>query len=36
VELLAEILPLGEELAQTSVRRQVQRVAERTESELGG
>ena len=36
VELLAEILPLGEELAKTSVRRQVQRVAERTESELGG
>jgi hypothetical protein len=35
VELLAEILPLGEELAKTSVRRQVQRVAERTESELG-
>src|SRR5512143_673475 len=35
VDLLAEILPLGEELAKTSVRRQVQRVAERTESELG-
>jgi hypothetical protein len=35
VELLAEILPLGEELAKTSVRRQVQHVAERTESELG-
>jgi hypothetical protein len=35
VELLAEVLPLGEELAQTSVRRQVQRVAERAESELG-
>lgn len=35
MELLAEILPLGEELAKTSVRRQVQRVAERTESELG-
>jgi hypothetical protein len=35
VELLAEILPLGEELAKTSVRRQVQRVAERAEGELG-
>jgi hypothetical protein len=35
VELLAEILPLGEELAKTSVRRQVQHVAERAESELG-
>jgi hypothetical protein len=35
VELLAEILPLGAELAKTSVRRQVQHVAERTESELG-
>jgi hypothetical protein len=35
VDLLAEILPLGEELAKTSVRRQVQRVAERAESELG-
>jgi hypothetical protein len=35
VELLAEILPLGEELAKTSVRRQVQRVAERAESALG-
>ena len=35
VDVLAEILPLGEELAKTSVRRQVQRVAERTEGELG-
>jgi hypothetical protein len=35
VELLAEVLPLGEELAPTSVRRQVQRVAERAEGELG-
>ncbi len=35
VELLAEVLPLGEQLAQTSVRRQVQRVAERAEGELG-
>jgi len=35
VDLLAEVLPLGEELAKTSVRRQVQRVAERAESELG-
>ena len=35
VELLAEILPLGAELAKTSVRRQVQRVAERAEGELG-
>jgi hypothetical protein len=35
VELLAEILPLGAELAKTSVRRQVQCVAERAESELG-
>ncbi len=35
VELLAEVLPLGEELARTSVRRQVQRVAERAEGELG-
>jgi hypothetical protein len=35
VELLAEVLPLGEELAQTSVRRQVQRVVERAEGELG-
>jgi hypothetical protein len=32
---LAEILPLGEGLAKTSVRRQVQRVAERAEGELG-
>jgi hypothetical protein len=35
VEVLAEVLPLGEELAKTSVRRQVQRVAERAETELG-
>jgi len=35
VELLAEVLPMGEELARTSVRRQVQRVAERAEGELG-
>jgi hypothetical protein len=35
VEVLAEVLPLGEELAKTSVRRQVQRVAERAENELG-
>jgi hypothetical protein len=35
VDLLAEILPLGEDLNKTSVRRRVQRVAERTESELG-
>src|SRR5512135_1914257 len=35
VDVLAEILPLGAELAQTSVRRQVQRVAERAEGELG-
>ncbi len=34
VDLLAEILPLGEDWNTTSVRRQVQRVAERTESEL--
>jgi hypothetical protein len=35
VDLLAEILPLGEELNKTSVRRQVQRIAERGEHELG-
>jgi hypothetical protein len=35
VDLLAEILPLGDELNKTSVRRQVQRTAERSESELG-
>ena len=35
VDVLAELLPLGEELAQTSVRRQVHRVAERSEGELG-
>ncbi len=35
VDLLAEILPLGEELSKTSVRRQAQRTAERSESELG-
>ena len=35
VDVLAEILPLGEELAKTSVRRQVQLFAERTEGELG-
>jgi len=35
VDVLAEILPLGEGLAKTSVRRQVQRVAERAEGELG-
>jgi hypothetical protein len=35
VEVLAELLPLGEELARTSVRRQVHRVAERAEGELG-
>jgi hypothetical protein len=35
VELLAEVLPLGEELARTSVRRQVRRVAERAGGELG-
>jgi hypothetical protein len=35
VDVLAEILPLGEELAKTSVRRRVQRVAERAEGELG-
>jgi hypothetical protein len=35
VDVLAEVLPLGEELAKTSVRRQVQRVAERAKGELG-
>jgi hypothetical protein len=35
LDLLAEILPLGQELNKTSIRRQVQRVAERAESELG-
>jgi hypothetical protein len=35
VEVLAELLPLGEDLAKTSVRRQVHRVAERAEGELG-
>lgn len=35
VGVLAEILPLGEELAKTSVRRRVHRVAERAEGELG-
>ena len=35
VELLAEILPLGEELNTTAVRRQVRDVAERVEGELG-
>ena len=35
VDVLAELLPLGEELARTSVRRQVHRVAERVEGELG-
>jgi len=35
VEVLAELLPLGEELAKTSVRRQVHHVAERAEGELG-
>jgi hypothetical protein len=35
VDVLAELLPLGEELAQTSVRCQVHRVAERAEGELG-
>jgi hypothetical protein len=35
VELLAEILPLGEELAKTSVRREVHRLAERVEGEQG-
>jgi hypothetical protein len=35
VELLAEVLPLGAELNTTTVRRQVRRVAERAEGELG-
>ena len=35
VDLLAEILPLGKELNKTAVRRQIQRTAERNESELG-
>jgi hypothetical protein len=35
LDLLAEILPLGQELNRTSIRRQVQRVAERAEGELG-
>jgi hypothetical protein len=35
LDLLAEVLPLGQELNRTSIRRQVQRVAERAESELG-
>jgi hypothetical protein len=35
VDVLAELLPLGVELAKTSVRRQVYRVAERVEGELG-
>jgi hypothetical protein len=35
LDLLADILPLGQELNKTSIRRQVQRVAARAESELG-
>lgn len=35
VDLLAEVLPIGEHLGVAAVHRQVQRVAERVESELG-
>ena len=35
VDLLTEVLPIGRQINTTGVRRQLQRVAERTESELG-
>jgi hypothetical protein len=35
VELLTEVLPIAEEISPTSVRRHLQRVAERIEAELG-